>query len=343
MYALAPEHPDGACEAEIVQGRHLDRLKELEQLKHKGRDIQHGSRYQDIFRVPALLLVCRQISQESLTILYNTTVFSLVMDQHFRILAARTHYMGIKSMRAVPFGWDMTRIRTMVVNLDIAQQSLAFDLNIRRFRFDFEGLAEMTALKNLKIVIMGWLPFSRHRPEWDNGIQYKGGIAVTVSEADGRNEFSLSSTRGISLGRLIWHIVECLPKDCGVKVDGSVLRKDDAGRKPLEISLGLGDETEAELQKNGGSWPRRRFISGEIMRRAFALVQEDHLPGYLASCLSDRGAKVDTVLGPDKSESQSGKNGVDYIDDSLGESETGESEDEQDETYELEEDQEEDA
>lgn len=142
----------------------------------------------------------------------------MAMNSEFRVFASRVSKSLMHSERAVPYNWETAGIRSIVLNIYLTERTMILSYkNVMDFGFNFEELANIHALRKLKVQVMGWnfnaeLHYDRprHFSVRDRLIEYLG-----------RPE----SEEEVGMGELILDTIGHLPKGKIARVDGIRLKK----------------------------------------------------------------------------------------------------------------------
>ncbi|PVH95510.1 hypothetical protein DM02DRAFT_147789 [Periconia macrospinosa] len=199
-----------------------------------------------------LLLTNHEIHAEALTALYASTAFALTIDEEFANLSPPSP----QGLAAVPYGWDLSRIRSLTLRIDLAAPCHTILLPSHTdLAFDFSGLKEMVSLTDLRIVVMGWRPrASRIEVGRDGSIldaMLNGRFIVDLGSAD---DWSAE------LGELVSKVMEGLPEE---------------RRERVKVAFGLSEEEIAALEPYMAFSMRpvnRVYVVGSFIERSFNKV-----------------------------------------------------------------------
>jgi hypothetical protein len=96
-----------------------------------------------------MLFLNHQIHQEIMETIYCNSMFFVTMDLKSPIFRSQMKMRGDEEA-AVPFGWDLSKIKNLAVRLDLGSQNE--HLSTLK-AFDFPGLKDMQKLSTLRLVV----------------------------------------------------------------------------------------------------------------------------------------------------------------------------------------------
>lgn len=111
--------------------------------------------------ISPVLYANRQLHQETMETVFRESSFFVTMDLKSPILRSQTKREGDEEA-AVPFGWDLSKIRNMSLRLDLGPQE---DIVSALKGFRFPHMKFMQKLSILRLVVTVWGPPARYTSE----------------------------------------------------------------------------------------------------------------------------------------------------------------------------------